>query len=537
MTHEQYLQHLNKHITSREHDDSFNELLRHNMKIFEILTELNLDPAKPCLDPAYCPAVRVKPRPPLTMLRSMILMTMLKITSITKWVALTRSVAFYAVLAGFEPDDTPGVGTYYDFMKRIIDGPYRKPAEGRVLRSRLNAGGHQRNIKKEKDKKADEICPNQTRSEILVKELLNGVDEPRPDDFEKTLEDLLFSLGIAPSVATGLITDIDNFVISGDGSIMATAASSAGQPACDCRKNGVYRCDHDRFYTSPTAQWCYDHHHNCFVFGDRYYHLVVTQNGHDFPLLTVMPGGNESDYTLSLKAFDRFVKAADENGLPISVSAFIGDGHHDSYAHYEYFAAKQVIPIIPLTKNTRPVYPHPSEAPDAPVFDSDGVPLCPVGMRMRHHMFNKNKQTHVYVCPAKRGTHRQGKAVYVFHPDDCPDRKDCQPHSSIGPLVYLKSDADRRLYPPIPRASPKFKAMMNQRSASERCNFINDTYHLDHTCRNVDYALFRLTLVNIAHHAMVRYDAARLNESKTRAEPLSTLRLAAGVNQSQLTAG
>ena len=37
MTHEQYLAHLNKHISSRELDDSFNELLRHNLKIFEIM--------------------------------------------------------------------------------------------------------------------------------------------------------------------------------------------------------------------------------------------------------------------------------------------------------------------------------------------------------------------------------------------------------------------------------------------------------------------------------------------------------------------
>ncbi|MCP4580620.1 MAG: hypothetical protein GY839_03325, partial [candidate division Zixibacteria bacterium] len=370
MTHEQYLEHLNKHITSREQDDAFNQLLRHHQKEFEILTELNLDPAEPELGSAYCPTVRVDPRPPLTMLRSLILMTMLKITSITKWVAQTRAVAFYAILAGFEPEDTPGIGTYYDFMKRIIDGPYRKPVEGRVSRSRFNAGRHQRNIKKEKKKKADEICPNQTRSEILVRELLDKEDQPRPDDFNKILEDLLFNLGIAPSVASGLITDIDSLVISGDGSIMATAASSAGRPACECRAAGIYNCDHDRFFTSPTAQWCYDHHHNRFVFGDRYYHLVVTQNGHDFPLLTVMPGGNESDYTLSLKAFDRFVKAADENGLPVSVNAFIGDGHHDSYAHYEYFAARQVIPIIPLTKTSQPVYPHTSEAPDAPMLDS-----------------------------------------------------------------------------------------------------------------------------------------------------------------------
>lgn len=534
MKHEQYLKHLDKHISSREGDDDFNKMLRHHEKAYEILTQLNLDSAEASVESAYCPTIRVKPRPPLNMLRSLILMTMLKITSITKWVDKTRTVALYAILAGFEPDDTPGVGTYYDFMKRIIDGPYQKPSQNRVLRSQVNAGKHRRNIKSEKGKPADDVHPNQSQSEVLANDLLEKADEPRPEGFEKIIEDLLFKLGLAPSIAAGLISATGELVISGDGSIMATAASADGQPACDCREKGVYRCDHDRYYTSPTAAWCYDHHHNCYVFGDRYYHLAVTQNGHDFPLLTIMPGGNESDYTLSLKAFDRFIKGARENGLPIRVSAFIGDGHHDSYAHYEYFNAKQVIPIIPLTKNTRPVYPHPSNAPR---FDQDGVPLCPAGMRMRHHQFNKSKQTHVYVCPAKRGTHRQGQSLYVFHSDDCPNGADCKPGSKIGPLIYIKSDADRRLFPPIPRTSPKFKALANQRSASERLNAVNDSYGLDNTCHNADYALFRLTLVNIIHHANLRYEGARQNNDKAAFKSNAKHRPAPDVNRSKLEAG
>jgi hypothetical protein len=86
-----------------------------------------------------------------------------------------------------------------------------------------------------------------------------------------------------------------------------------------------------------TAKWCYDHVRDTFIFGDRYYHLVTTWQGHDFPLLTYMFGGNQSDYTLSLTAFDRLEKAMRENGLDISIAAFIGDGHHDSYAHYPAF--------------------------------------------------------------------------------------------------------------------------------------------------------------------------------------------------------
>ncbi|MCP4696955.1 MAG: hypothetical protein GY862_08915, partial [Gammaproteobacteria bacterium] len=64
-------------------------------------------------------------------------------------------------------------------------------------------------------------------------------------------------------------------------------------------------------------------------------------------------------------------------------------------------------------------------------------------------------------------------------------------------------------------------------------NFINDTYNLDNTCHNADYALFRLTLVNIIHHAMVRYDAAKPKDSRSRPES----RLSAGVCPSKSEAG
>ena len=72
-------------------------------------------------------------------------------------------------------------------------------------------------------------------------------------------------------------------------------------------------------------------------------------------------------------------------------------------------------------------------------------------------------------------------------------------------FIYIKSKEDPRLYPPIPRQSRQFKDIYKQRSASERINFINDSYSLDKSCRNADYGLIRLTFANIAHHAVIRY--------------------------------
>ena len=356
------------------------------------------NPAIEILNGLYSPVKRAPHRDPVSVSRSLTLMTLLRVSSITNWVKETRSLPLLPILAGFEPNDAPGVGTYYDFFKRLIDGPYTKPCEHKVKRSDFICGLHKRNFKTERSAKKDDFDPNHSKSETLADELLVQASKPRPDGFSKILEDLLFRIGISPSIEQGLLKDLHNLTVSGDGSILKTAASSQGKPSCSCRSEKIYKCDHDRYYSSPTANWCHDAYRDCSIFGDRYYLLVAHQNGHDLPLLAIMPGGNESDYTLSLKAFDRLLKAIRENNLPISsskvqssgltfeplnpepgtlmnISAFCGDGHHDSYAHYRYFGVKGVIPIIPLSGNSKKAFPHLLD--DRGInLDTDGTPLA-----------------------------------------------------------------------------------------------------------------------------------------------------------------
>ncbi len=509
MSHSEYIEHVRESVVSRSGENEFLKSVKKHQREADILLNLNLDPALTILKSLYSSLKRSKPRNPICMFRSLILMALLKFSGITAWVNETRSSSFIAIMCGFEPGDTPGIGTYYDFMQRIIDGPYQKPCQHTVRRSAYSTGRHLRDLKEEKQTRKSEIDPNHSQSEKLVKELIPLSDNPRPNDFHKIIEDLLIKTGVIPSVEAGLIPNLENVIISGDGSILKTAASANGKAACTCRSKGIYKCDHARYYTSPTAKFCHDHIHDCFIFGDRYYHLILAENGHDFPLNTYMPGGNESDYTLSLKSLDRFIKAARENGLDMNIGIFCGDGHHDSYPFYEYLGEKNIIPVVPLSKSSqdkdiKQIYPHLS-SDNTVRLDTDGTPLCPANKRMRHHNYSKRLKKHVYCCSAKRNTHRNGKSTYIFHQCDCPNEQDCKPDSPLGPFVYVKSETDPRLYPPIPRDSRKFKKLMNQRSASERVNFINDTYKTDGSCRNADYGLIRLTLANIAHHASIRY--------------------------------
>ena len=59
------------------------------------------------------------PRTPSSMQRSYLLSIDFKVTSITEWAAQLKINPLYAILSGFEPDNTPRVGTFYDFINRL----------------------------------------------------------------------------------------------------------------------------------------------------------------------------------------------------------------------------------------------------------------------------------------------------------------------------------------------------------------------------------------------------------------------------------
>jgi hypothetical protein len=432
-------------------------------------------------------------------------MILMKVNDIKEWVKKTRESPFIAVLCGFTPDNTPGTGTYYDFEDRIVRGPYRPGITAEIRRNGTEYR-YMRNLKAEKEAKKEarklkkEFRPNDSQSDSLVTYLLENAEKPRPEGLRRVLSGFLFASGVIPSIEQGLITGTEKLTVHGDGSVQETAASSRGKSLCKCKE----KCECPKSYTSKTAEWCYNAVLSTYKFGDRFYHIVLTQNGHDFPLLTVMPGGNESDYTLSLKAFDTLLKIIREHELKMNIDVFAGDGHHDTYAHYRYFAAKDVKPVVPLSENSKKNQTV-SCGDGKTSFGKDGIPLCPGGKTMRRHTFNKRKQTYVYSCPAKRNTHRDGKSLYVFHEEECPLKENCLKKSSLGPFVYIKTDTDPRLYPPIPRGSKKYKDVMNQRSGSERLNSFNDAHVPDRSCRDARRSLVRLTFANIIKHAVIRF--------------------------------
>jgi Transposase domain (DUF772)/Transposase DDE domain len=472
-----------------------------------VLLRLNLDPARPLLQPLYAPGPRGRPpHDPLCMLRALVLMLLLQYKSLGKWVDELRAHPRLAQMAGFAPFRTPGVGTFYDFLDRLEDGPYAPPCPHRVRLSRLRKGRHRRHLKREQAQRhaaqAADLQQADSVTARLAQELLAAADQPRPQALLTRLEDLLFQCGVLPSAQRGLVGDLEALVLAGDGACLPTGASPHAQPTCDCRAQGLYRCDHERVYTDPTATWGYDAYREVFFFGHRYFqHCVVTPQ-HTLPLQVLLAPGHTSECTLGPTSLDRLLKLFTAHGLPVTVRVAVYDAGLDAQGIYTFLHAKRIAPVIAL--NPRRGGP-PAPTGTAQQVNDHGVPLCPAGLPMRRHSADPSRYRIYYNCPVKRPTHRHGQLHWVAQVEACPRQVLCQPDTQMGPVVYVRTADDPRLYPPIPRDSPAFKALMAQRTGCERSNSLKKvTYRLaERPCRSATHLLVRLYLASLLEHAQV----------------------------------
>jgi len=84
------------------------------------LKATNLDLVYPLVSWLYAAKWGRPARCLICMLRSCLAMMLCGQTSFDDWVQLMRDDPFYALISGFDPDNVPGVGTFYDFQDRLL---------------------------------------------------------------------------------------------------------------------------------------------------------------------------------------------------------------------------------------------------------------------------------------------------------------------------------------------------------------------------------------------------------------------------------
>jgi len=129
------------------------------------------------------------------------------------------------------------------------------------------------------------------------------------------------------------------------------------------------------------------------------------------------------------------------------------DSAHDAYPVYEYCKREGITPFIDLNSGNTGNFRYKGDF----TIDSDGVPLCRMGLRMHKNGFEKAKHRAKYRCPnanRKRG---------CFCEKSCSDAK-------FGRTVHIYSKDNPRLFNIPPRDSKSWKVEYNGRTSVERSN-------------------------------------------------------------------
>lgn len=518
--HEAYRKSVRDACCERAHDADFvATLVRHAAAVL-VLWYLDLEPARPILQRCYAPSPRGgQPRDPVVMLRCLLLAILVGQPSLNKWAADLKGSRVLRILAGLGDDPPPGVGTFYDFLHRLHDGPARKscehvvaPSEAERRRARTPRNPKRRPKKAAKGKQKHARGPRNARrgrrpddgtpqaepdtraaTDRLVAQLEQADRLDNPRDLLTRLGEILVEVALVESAQKGLLGDLGAIVAGGDGSPLRTGANRHGKRVCD---HGRFdRCDCAKRYTDPDAEWGWDSHRNVWFFGHHFYEVSCSTGGHDLPLALWLDPGDGSDYTASVRALDRLRKTLRTREITDGwrLSHFIADSGHDAEAIHRYLVGLGIKPVIPLKTAARAT--HPTRA-DVQLSER-GVPLCQAGVEMAH-WGTAGKGRTSFLCPVKANK----LATCPLAPSEQPDWH-CRPDLKWGPTTVVAVDDNPRLFPAIPRHTATYERLYNLRSGTERSNAVKkETFGLEAARhRRGSFWLTRLHLIAILQHA------------------------------------
>lgn len=244
-----------------------------------------------------------KPRTPSCMQRSYLLSIDFKVHSLTDWAAQLKINPLYAILSGFQFGDTPGVGTFYDFLDRLWDSDSD------------NLSPHIHPIKKKKVKKPKQKGDKAEPIEKVTVEQLFQSMEYSSFSIDEQPYTSLFKIYdhefLSVSISKGLI-DISNLSIAGDGMPVTTSARERKHRICECSKNRITSCHCDRYFSQPDCDIGYDSSRECFYHGYHLYILVAANSESDLPLFPLFTPASKHDSHGFLEAF-----TIGKDGVPI----------------------------------------------------------------------------------------------------------------------------------------------------------------------------------------------------------------------------
>jgi hypothetical protein len=395
------------------------------------------------------------------MLRSCLLMLECHITSVPVWVHRLKEQPFYALLSGFDPDDVPGMGTFYDFQDRVLqlDDPMlnracrpRRRSEQRkkdaALRDKNNLAPHVGIL----ERLADRLMARPAALVTYGQWHTNLAVVPR---YQRVLKEVFYTVFVSGSVARGLI-DLNDLHAAGDGTHLRTWANAHGHKLCQCDNRDKPRsehCDCLRRFHDPLASWGWDSYRECYVYGHGVYELTAYSLQHNcqLPLVLNVLDNHRHDSVAYLAATH---EAVDLLGFHLATASL--DKAHDALALYRLGVESwHLDSVIPLNeRNTG----HFQFAPPLRVTE-DGVPICLAEQPLLYQGYSAKRMRLKWRCPL---------AAKGLPLATCPHFAHACSNSDYGRTVYTYPRQNYRLFSRLRRGSPLWELHADHRSCAER---------------------------------------------------------------------
>ena len=455
----------------------------------------DLSAAYPILARLYVPDQGRPARLPDDLRRAWLLMLECRITSVEIWVQRLREQPFYAVLCGFEPDDVPGVGTFYDFQDRLLrlaapvldhecvprHRSEQRKASG-TLRDKNNTAPHAHIL----ERLADRVLTRPARPVIFGQWRTNLAALPV---YQRTLQEVFYTVFVSTSVTQGLI-DLTDLHVAGDGTHLETWANAHGHKLCTCDNCAKARAEHcacARRFHDPQASWGWDSYRERYVYGHGLYELTAYSLRHacQLPLVINVLDNHRHDSVAYLAAMH---EAVDLLGFHIQTASL--DKAHDALALYrlgvEHWHLDSVIPLN--ARNTD----HFQFAPPVRI-SQEGIPICLNEQPLIYQGFCTDRLRLKWRCPL---------AVHHMPLTDCPHFAHACSDSIYGRTIYTYPKTNYRLFTRLPRGSLLWELHADRRSCAERSVKRKKLdFGLDHTrIAGRERWFFRVMLAAMCQH-------------------------------------
>ncbi len=392
-----------------------------------------------------------KPRDPIAVFRCFLLFLFTNPTiGLTAWVEELHRVPLYAVLSGFEPQDVPGVGTFYDLFPRLwkADAKHLKPTRQPKKKKKPKRGN-------KKGEKAATSTPARVRR--LIKRLTQQSHSVSTVPTDPLFE--FFQTQIAATSAElGLLGDPTALNVAGDGTPLVTAAFTRSKATCNCFAEGHRSCRHPRIHSQPDCDIGWDSSRERYFAGHHLYVLSASDSPHDLPLYAkLQPASRHDSVSLVISSFE-----FQQRWTLAPIKRMLLDAAHDAQAIYEMLDEQGIEPFIDLNPRTKQ---HDTSRPDIKL-SAQGIPMCPAGHPMKPNGYEKLHDRQKWRCPRASGTSNTCT-------QRCSDAK-------YGRTFHTYPKCNLRLHPRVVRGSTEWKLIYKRRTSVERSNKRQKIdYHLE----------------------------------------------------------